>query len=219
MRRLFGVKAKETSAPPPSLDDVNDGLQKRVDNVESKIKKIDDELMVLKQKMARTTGATHAHLKQEAARLIKEKRMWMGEKQKMSMQMGNMSRMQYQMSSMEATKAQVAALEATSVAMKAQAAAFDVDKVAELQDDLDDLTDDFDQVQEILGRNTMMDYEDDIDVDGELGALDDEMMPTSADLGNLLDEAKAPTSMPVRPQAQEASTDPADLEKQLGLGL
>jgi charged multivesicular body protein 5 len=54
MKRLFGQK--KDAAPAPTLDDANSRLGNRGDSIDTRCKKIVEELLKLKQQIAKTRG-------------------------------------------------------------------------------------------------------------------------------------------------------------------
>ncbi|KAL6552598.1 hypothetical protein OROHE_007962 [Orobanche hederae] len=74
MRRVFG--AKKEKEPPPSVQDASDRINKRGDNVEDKIKKLDAELARYREQIKKTRpGPAQEAVKARAMRVLKQKRM------------------------------------------------------------------------------------------------------------------------------------------------
>jgi charged multivesicular body protein 5 len=75
MHRIFGKK-KET-APPPTLDDAQHSIGNRLSQTEAKVAAIDQELVSMKQQMAKMRdGPAKNQLKQRALTLLKQKKMY-----------------------------------------------------------------------------------------------------------------------------------------------
>lgn len=74
------------------------------------------------------------------------------------------------------TTAQTAkALEQTQKVMSKQLEELDVDKIADVQDDLNDLMMDMEEVNEVMGRNYALDNIDEGELDAEFDAIEEEM--------------------------------------------
>ncbi|PPS09667.1 hypothetical protein GOBAR_AA10970 [Gossypium barbadense] len=83
MKRVFGVK--KDKEPPPSIQDASDRfrdqINKRGDNVEEKLKKLDTELSRYKEQIKKTRpGPAQEAIKARAMRILKQKRMYEGQR-------------------------------------------------------------------------------------------------------------------------------------------
>ncbi|KAL6521775.1 hypothetical protein OROGR_018344 [Orobanche gracilis] len=79
MKRVFG--AKKDKEPTPSVQDASDRITKRSDNVEEKIKKLDNELARYKEQIKKTRpGPAQEAVKARAMRVLKHRRMYEGQR-------------------------------------------------------------------------------------------------------------------------------------------
>ncbi|KAA3454253.1 charged multivesicular body protein 5-like [Gossypium australe] len=79
MKRVFGVK--KDKEPPPSIQDATDRIGKRGDTVDEKLKKLDAELSRYKEQIKKTRpGPAQEALKSRAMRVLKQKRMYEGQR-------------------------------------------------------------------------------------------------------------------------------------------
>ncbi|XP_057789251.1 vacuolar protein sorting-associated protein 60.1-like isoform X2 [Salvia miltiorrhiza] len=145
MKRVFG--AKKDKEPPPSVQDASDRITKRGDNVEEKIKKLDAELARYKEQIKKTRpGPAQEAVKARAMRVLKQKRMYEGQRDMLYNQTFNLDQVSF-------------AAEGIKDAQQTS-----------LQDEMMDLMDVSSEIQESLGRSYNL--PDDIDEDELLGELD-----------------------------------------------
>ena len=74
MKRLFG--SKKEVPPPPSLTDASSGIGGRVDALDEKIKKLDAELRVHKEKLKTAKGGAKKLATKRAMSCLQKKRMY-----------------------------------------------------------------------------------------------------------------------------------------------
>ena len=213
MNRLFGKKAPQVAAP--TIGDTTDRMDKRLGQVDSRIQKIDDEMNKIREQIKRANPSQQGRLKKRAMQLLKQKRMYEGQRDQTESQIYNIEQVGFAIDSVKDTVEQVNCLKSATTSLKAEQKKLDIGKIDSMQDELQDMFEDNDEIQEILGRSYMMPDEiDDEDLDAELAGLEDDML-YSGDT-SYLDDALAPPSDLSQPQ-QEVDTNPARLEQQLGL--
>lgn len=79
MKRVFGVK--KDKEPPPSIQDASERINKRGESVDDKIKKLDVELSRYKEQIKKTRpGPAQEAVKARAMRVLKQKRMYEGQR-------------------------------------------------------------------------------------------------------------------------------------------
>ncbi|XWS65380.1 hypothetical protein CRYUN_Cryun05aG0107800 [Craigia yunnanensis] len=79
MKRVFGIK--KDKEPPPSIEDASDRINKRGDSVDEKLKKLDSELSRYKEQIKKTRpGPAQEAIKARAMRVLKQKRMYEGQR-------------------------------------------------------------------------------------------------------------------------------------------
>ncbi|KAL3369564.1 hypothetical protein AABB24_010083 [Solanum stoloniferum] len=94
MKRVFGIK-KETQ-PAPSVQDASDRINKRGESVEEKIKKLDAELARYKEQLKKTRpGPAQEAVKARAMRVLKQKRMYEGQRDMLYNQTYNLDQVSF----------------------------------------------------------------------------------------------------------------------------
>ncbi|KAH9704705.1 vacuolar protein sorting-associated protein 60.2 [Citrus sinensis] len=79
MKRVFG--AKKDKEPPPSVQDASDRINKRGENVDQKIRSLDAELSRYKEQIKKMRpGPAQEAIKARAMRVLKQKRMYEGQR-------------------------------------------------------------------------------------------------------------------------------------------
>ncbi|PPD95357.1 hypothetical protein GOBAR_DD07631 [Gossypium barbadense] len=94
MKRVFGIK--KDKEPPPSIQDASDRINKRGDNVEEKLKKLDAELSRYKEQIKKTRpGPAQEAIKARAMRVLKQKRMYEGQRDMLYSQTFNLDQVAF----------------------------------------------------------------------------------------------------------------------------
>jgi charged multivesicular body protein 5 len=225
MKRLFGQKGAPPP-PKPTMGDATQSLDKRGDQIDGKVKKLDEELMSLRAQMQKTRGPQHERLKQRAMQVLKQRKMYDGQRAQLYQQQYSMEQLMFTKEMMEDTKMQVEVMRDTSKEMSKTFKKFSVDEVERMQDDLADLYEQHEEIQEVMGR--AYGVPDDVDEDDlaeELDALAFDMEKQKD--ASYLDEALATPATrlpdmaaPAVPEAavpQHNTVDPYAMEEQLGL--
>ncbi|XP_022765586.1 vacuolar protein sorting-associated protein 60.2-like isoform X2 [Durio zibethinus] len=156
MKKVFGVK-KDKGATP-SIQDATDRINKRGDTVDEKLKKLDAELCRYKEQIKRTRpGPTQEAIKARAMRVLKQKRMYEGQRDMLYNQTFNLDQVAF-------------ASEGLKDAQHTN-----------LQDEMMDMMDMSNEIQETLGIS--YNVPDDIDEDELMGGLN----ALAADMGSEAD--------------------------------
>lgn len=180
-------------------------LDKRGATIDDKIKRLDLELAKHREiiKKARTPAAQEA-AKRRALTVLKQKRMYEGQREQLYNQQLNLEQVSFATQSARDTVVQVQAMQASAKELKSQfkTKAFDVDKIDALNDEMADLMDQANEIQEVLGRN--YNVPDDIDEDellGELDALEDLMAEeeTGEEVPSYLQDEALPDAPDLQP--------------------
>ena len=222
MNRLFGRKKPE--APAKTLDDASASLEKRGGTIDAKIKKLDDELVKLREMISKTRGPQQQRYKQRALQLLQQKRSYEGHRDQVYNQQFSVDQLNFTSEMMKDTKVQVEAMRGATKQLKADFKGFKVEDVENMQDELVDLYEDVQEIQEVMGRAYGVQEEvDEDDLTAELDALAFDM-EKEKDTSYLDDALTTPgTKLPelARPAAgqevAQPATDPYALEAQLGL--
>ncbi|XP_057789250.1 vacuolar protein sorting-associated protein 60.1-like isoform X1 [Salvia miltiorrhiza] len=169
MKRVFG--AKKDKEPPPSVQDASDRITKRGDNVEEKIKKLDAELARYKEQIKKTRpGPAQEAVKARAMRVLKQKRMYEGQRDMLYNQTFNLDQVSFAAEGIKDAQQTMSALKSANKDLKGMMKTVKIDDIDSLQDEMMDLMDVSSEIQESLGRSYNL--PDDIDEDELLGELD-----------------------------------------------
>ncbi|CAI0442349.1 unnamed protein product [Linum tenue] len=188
MQRIFGNKKNKD--PPPSISDASDKLigvsqiTKRGDTVEEKIKKLDIELSKYKEQIKKTRpGPAQEAVKARAMRVLKQKRMYEGQRDMLYNQTFNLDQVAFAAEGIKDAQQTMSALKSANKELKGMMKTVKIQDIDNLQDEMMDLMEVSSEIQETLGRS--YNVPDDIDEDelmGELDALEADMgFETEAD--------------------------------------
>jgi len=176
MNRVFGKKKQK--APAPSLGDASSGLGGRVDEMDKKIAGLENELRVFKDKIKKAKSpAAKKTLQKRAMEVLKRKRMYEGQRDMVAGQQFNIDQAAFGIESAKANVQTVAAMKAANKELKKTIKNdLDIDAVEDIADDMAELMEDFNEINEALGRNFATPEDlDEADLDAELELLEDEL--------------------------------------------
>ncbi|EPZ30933.1 Snf7 domain-containing protein [Rozella allomycis CSF55] len=174
MNRFFG--STKPKAPKPTLNDAIEKMDSRTESVEVKVKKLDAELARYKDQMSKMKdGPAKNAIKSKALRVLKQKKLYEGQRDMMMQQSFNMDQTNFALESMKSTVTTVDAMKIAAKEMKTQFKAINIDKIDNLQDEIEDLLEQSNEVQEALGRSYgLPDDVDEDELEAELEALQNE---------------------------------------------
>ncbi|CAI9302010.1 unnamed protein product [Lactuca saligna] len=189
MKRVFG--AKKDKEPPPSLNEASDRINKRGESVDEKIKRLDGELGRYKEQIKRTRpGPAQEAVKARAMRILKQKRMYEGQRDMLYNQTFNLDQVAFasEVQSMQggafsvlwlevaAYLHEMSALKSANKELKGMMKTVKIQDIDNLQDDMMELMDVSNEIHESLGRSySVPDDIDEEDLMGELDALEEDM--------------------------------------------
>ncbi|XP_022150683.1 vacuolar protein sorting-associated protein 60.2 [Momordica charantia] len=169
MKRVFGVK--KDKEPPPSIQDASERINKRGDSVDEKIKKLDAELSRYKEQIKKTRpGPAQEAVKARAMRVLKQKRMYEGQRDMLYNQTFNLDQVAFASEGIKDAQQTMSALKSANKELKGMMKTVRIQDIDNLQDEMMDLMDVSNEIQETLGRS--YNVPDDIDEDELLGELD-----------------------------------------------
>ncbi|ETN85817.1 hypothetical protein RB195_016129 [Necator americanus] len=204
MKRIFGTGKKE---PPPDLNNAIANIESRGESVEKKIAKLDAELVKLRDQMAKMReGPSKNMIKQKALRILKQKRMYENQKGQLDQQAFNMDQSNFAIQGMKDNQVTVAAMQAGLKTMQKEYKKLNIDKIEDLQDQMEDMLDMNNEIQEAMSRQYDTPDIDEADLEAELAMLGDELDLGETDT-NYLDEA---LSAPGVPSTKPTSSKVAD---------
>ncbi|KAK3407959.1 vacuolar protein sorting-associated protein 60.2 isoform X1 [Eucalyptus grandis] len=169
MKRVFGVK--KDKEPPPTVQDASDRITKRGDTVDEKIKKLDAELSRYKEQIRKTRpGPAQEAVKARAMRVLKQKRMYEGQRDMLYNQTFNLDQVAFAAEGVKDAQQTMTALKSANKELKGMMKTVKIQDIDSLQDEMMDLMDVSNEIQETLGRS--YNVPDDIDEDDLLDELD-----------------------------------------------
>ncbi|KAI3849294.1 hypothetical protein MKW92_019719 [Papaver armeniacum] len=169
MRRVFGVK--KDKEPPPSLQDATDRIGKRGESVDEKIKRLDTELTRYKEQIKKTRpGPAQEAVKARAMRVLKQKRMYEGQRDMLYNQTFNLDQVAFAAEGIKDAQQTMTALKSANKELKGMMKTVKIQDIDNMQDEMMDLMDVSNEIQESLGRSYSV--PDDIDEDDLMGELD-----------------------------------------------
>ncbi|CAN1258482.1 Vacuolar protein sorting-associated protein 60.2 [Linum perenne] len=172
MQRIFG--SKKNKDPPPSITDATDKnvyvsqISKRGDTVEEKIKRLDAELSRYKEQIKKTRpGPAQEAIKARAMRVLKQKRMYEGQRDMLYNQTFNLDQVAFAAEGIKDAQQTMSALKSANKELKGMMKTVKIQDIDNLQDEMMDLMDVSNEIQETLGRS--YNVPDDIDEDELMG--------------------------------------------------
>uniref|UniRef100_A0A7I5ECV7 Charged multivesicular body protein 5 n=1 Tax=Haemonchus contortus TaxID=6289 RepID=A0A7I5ECV7_HAECO len=186
MKRIFGTGKKE---PPPDLQAAVANIESRGESIEKKIAKLDGELVKLRDQMVKMReGPSKNMIKQKALRILKQKRMYENQKAQLDQQAFNVDQSNFAIQGMKDTQVTVAAMKTGLKTMQREYKKLNIDKIEDLQDQMEDMLDMNNEIQEAMSRQYDTPDIDEADLEAELAMLGDELDLGETDT-NYLDEA------------------------------
>merc|ERR1719400_738099 len=171
MKRFFGTKQNKKggpSKPDPTLDDVGGNMDKRLEELEKKIARLEKQIIELKKRMNKAKGAAKNSYKAKALKLLKQKKQYEQQRDRMYGQQMNIDNAKFAAQSVKDNADMVVAMKNAATTLKTQMKEVNIDEVEDLQDDANEIND-------ILGEAWGMDDFDEDDLLDELEGLDDEL--------------------------------------------
>lgn len=229
MRRIFGIskgsrkkKAGEEEPPKPSMEEISGRTDSRVTNLEKKITEEDKKLVALKKKIKRTRGPTQKRYKKQAMMILKRRKMYEAQLNKMSNMHLNTLAMTDAVQMAKDTQDMAIAMKDTVKSLKAQQKQFNIDEMEDVYDDMDDIMMDQEEIQEVMGRSLGdMEDVDEADLEAELEGLDDEFMDDEigdlTEVPDYVDSVDIPTAPDTVPSIPEPTKTPASGVDEYGL--
>ncbi|KAF5363506.1 hypothetical protein D9756_000342 [Leucocoprinus leucothites] len=220
MNRFFGSSAVGKK-PKPTLQDAIASTDARVGSIEVKIRKLDGELARYKEQMSKLRngpGKVSNHdlhlfhrtfnkpscpghfvfqsslqdaIQQRALRTLKQKKMYENQLSQLAQQTFNMESTAIATENLRNTMATMDAMQTANKELKKQYGKVDIDKIENIHYDMEDLLEQANEVQEMLGRSyAVPDELDEADLEAELEAL--ALEPEEEDVSYLTDLNKVP---------------------------
>ena len=209
MNRVFGKK-KAPGPPPPALGEVSGTMGAQIDNIESKISKLDKELKVYKDKINATRSpAVKKNLQKRAMDVLKRKRMYEQQRDQIASQQFNIDQAAFGIESAKASVGTVAAMKAANAELKKTIQQdLKIDEVEDITDEMAEMMEEFNEINEALSSNFATPEEvDETDLEAELELLGDELEDEALQ-GDATPSYLQEGSLPVEPTSTPASKVP-----------
>jgi len=196
MHRLFGKpKAKEPTVPAPTLGEANTKMNQRLADMDSQIKSLDDELMRYKTQLAKMSGPSAQTVKNRALQTLRRKKTIEAQRDQLMAQVMNVERTVFAIETAKDTQVTVSAMKEATKQLKVEHEKISISEIEDMQDDLEELFEDQEEIQEILGRSYgIPDGLDEADLEAELAGLEEQL--ESAALEEPTATSAAPTLAP-----------------------
>ncbi|ETO35074.1 charged multivesicular body protein 5 [Reticulomyxa filosa] len=193
MNRFFGKKKPEKEeAPKPTLDDVSGRVKdvlydekqmdKRTTEIDTKIARLDKQIVEVKKKMQKAKGAAKNSYKKKALQLLKQRKqfVWQGkggkgqvfkkktsdyllltvnfpnlyevQRDRIMGQQMNIDSAKFATESLKDNAEMVSAMKDTATTIKQQYKEINIDDVEDLQDEMRDLMEDANEINDVLGE-------------------------------------------------------------------
>ncbi|KAK6045590.1 SNF7 family protein [Cooperia oncophora] len=133
-------------------------------------------------------GPSKNMIKQKALRILKQKRMYENQKSQLDQQAFNVDQSNFAIQGMKDTQVTVAAMKTGLKTMQREYKKLNIDKIEDLQDQMEDMLDMNTEIQEAMSRQYDTPDIDEADLEAELAMLGDELDLGETDT-NYLDEA------------------------------
>nr|KAG5698720.1 hypothetical protein BaRGS_008494 [Batillaria attramentaria] len=182
-------------------------IDSRGESIDKKIARLDQELNKYREQMKKMRdGPSKNMVKQKAMRVLKQKRMYEGQRDQLMQQSFNIEQQNFAIQSIKDTKTTVDAMKVGVKDFKKAYKHVNIDQIENMQDELEDLMEQANEVQEVMGRSYGMPEIDDDELEAELDALGDEI-GLDEDTSYLDDAVAAPSAPTSEPGADSMRGD------------
>ncbi|ORY02022.1 charged multivesicular body protein 5-like protein [Basidiobolus meristosporus CBS 931.73] len=202
MHRFFGTNKKKEK---PTLAGAIATADERVSSIDSKIKALDIELAKYREQMKlMREGPTKNGIKARAMRILKQKKMYEGQRDQMQQQVFNMEQTSFATDNLRDTILTVEAMQTANKELRSHYKKVNIDKIEDLQDEMADLLEQANDVQEALSRTYGLPEDiDEVDLEAELEALGDELLFEEEETPSYLQDNTALPEFPETPGLRE----------------
>ncbi|KAG8733922.1 hypothetical protein FRC11_000146 [Ceratobasidium sp. 423] len=205
MNRIFGTTNKK---PKPTLQDAIASTDTRIAGIEVKIKKLDGELSRYKEQMTKMrNGSEKGTIHQSRAiQALKQKRMYESQLAGLQQQTFNMESAAMTTDNLRNTMATVDAMQTANKELRRQYGKVDIDKIESVRYDMEDLLEQANEIQEMMGRSYGVPEEvDEAELEAELEALSAQLEEDETP-SYLQDVGRAPDFIDEPPVEESATT-------------
>eukprot|EP00871_Galdieria_phlegrea_P005054 jgi/Galph1/554/GphlegSOOS_G5399.1 len=160
----------------PTMGKMQEVLQLREENFDTK--QVGPRAVPIQVSIKETEAGSPAYnsVKQRALGVLKKKKMYQTQRDRTSNQSFNIDQAQFAATSVKEAKDTMTIMKATAKEIKKGLRKVDVDELEDLHDDMEELIIDSEEIQEALGRSYGVGEIDESELDGELEALEDDLL-------------------------------------------
>lgn len=171
MQRLFGLS--QNKASKPDLQQAITSTDARADATQVKISRLDAELGRYRDQMKKMReGPGKSAIQQRAIRVLRQKRMYEAQMEQLVQQSFNMEQSVMVTENLRNTMATVDAMQQANKNLKKTYRNVNIDKIEQIQDEMEDLMEQSGALQETLARSyATPDDIDETELEAELEAL------------------------------------------------
>lgn len=174
MNRIFGSRKSQPQAP--NLNDCISNIDSRGESIDKKIQRLEQEISKYTEQMKKMRdGPAKQAVKQKALRLLKQKKVYEQQRDMLYNQSFNIEQQNMAIQSMKDTQTTVQAMKFGLKEMKKEFKKIDINRIENLQDDLEDLLEQTNEVQDVMSRNYCMPEVDESELLAELEDIANEM--------------------------------------------
>ncbi|WFD41281.1 Vacuolar protein-sorting-associated protein 60 [Malassezia japonica] len=195
MYRLLGLSQNK---PKPDLQQAISSTDERADATQVKISRLDAELGRYRDQMKRMRdGPGKSAVQQRALRVLKQKRMYEAQIEQLTQQSFNMEQSMMTTENLRNTMATVDAMQVANKEMRRTYGNLNIDKIEQIQDDMEDLLEQSSAIQETMSRSYgVPDDIDETELEAELEALEEDPGQDELEVPSYLQHATMAPSQP-----------------------
>ncbi|KAF6150852.1 hypothetical protein GIB67_020935 [Kingdonia uniflora] len=218
------LRATTEGSEPSDLSIENIG--KRGETVDEKIKRLDTELSRYKEQIKKTRpGPAQEAVKARAMRVLKQKRMYEGQRDMLYNQTFNLDQVAFAAEGIKDAQTTMTAMKVANKELKGMMKTVKLQEIDSMQDEMMDLMDVSNEIQESLARSySVPDDIDEEDLMSELDALEADMgMETESDgvpsylQADKEDDYESELNLPSAPSGNAPNRNHPTAEDELGL--
>merc|ERR1711887_360769 len=141
-------------------------------------------------------------IKNKAMKVLKQKKMYEAQREQISQQSFNMDQANYTINTLKDTQQTVTAMKAGLKQMKKEYKKINIDKVEDLQDEMEDMMLEANEIQEVMSRSYgINDDIDEAELEAEFDALGDDFLADNDSSYLDIETPNAPTANPAEDTA------------------
>ena len=172
--------------------------------IEAKVNECNKQLNEVKNAMKTQKGVAYKNSQKKALMILKRRKMYEVQLNSVQTQQFNIDQVQFTSETIQSTLDAAAGMKQAALVQKDLMKKIDLDQLEQLQDDIQDMMEDQEEIQEILGRDYAIDGYDEAEIEAELEELDGEIV------AGKLEDYKATSHIP-QSNSQPVANDKEEL--------